>query len=89
MDDGTAGDVTSGDGIFSFLLSRNVGAHTGLLESGQVAEFVFVLGGVDYRSAGVCATAGVAGYLDQGSGLAAVTIEVQADGDRNTIVTVP
>jgi hypothetical protein len=88
-DDGTGGDETAGDGMFSFLLSEAVGPHDGLLNSGQVAEFLFVLSGVEYRSMGAGATAGVSAALDTGGGWVAATIEVQPDGNRNTYVTAP
>ena len=89
VDDGTAGDVTAGDGIFSFLLSEGVGPHTGLLHSGQTAEFIFVLQGVEYRVAGTAAAEGIAGFLDLRGGWQAAEILVQGDGNRNTYVTAP
>ncbi|MCA9549234.1 MAG: hypothetical protein KC933_04315 [Myxococcales bacterium] len=54
LDDGSKGDETSGDGIYTFQLSKNVGAgtdlkHAGLLKTGQQAEFVFVVHGVEYK----------------------------------------
>jgi hypothetical protein len=87
VDDGTAGDVTADDGIFTFLLSEHAGPHDGLLDGGDQPEFVFVLGGVEYKVGGGCATEGVAAYLDDGSGWD--NTDVQVGGNGNTYVAVP
>ncbi|MCB9648711.1 MAG: hypothetical protein H6730_19220 [Deltaproteobacteria bacterium] len=78
VDDGTKGDATAGDGIFTFVLSENVGVgtnlkHAGLLRTGQQAEFVFVFNeGLEYK--GEVAGQGVA-PLTQG-----VKAEISTDG---------
>ena len=38
------GDDEAGDGIFTFVQGKNLGKHTGLLSSGQHAQFTFVFG---------------------------------------------
>jgi hypothetical protein len=55
-DHGTGGDATASDGVFTFVLSDQIGAgqalpHNGKLTSGSTAKFVFVLGGVEYKVA--------------------------------------
>lgn len=95
-DDGTKGDATAGDGIFTFVLSEHVGAgkefiHTGLMKAGDKPEFVWVLGdpGVEYKnSSNVCETSGVGAQTKpQGGAFADRTVEVGTNG--NTFVTVP
>jgi len=54
VDDGTHGDVTAADGVYTMVLSANVGPgtslpHVGLLTAGVDAEFVFVVRGVEYK----------------------------------------
>ena len=54
VDDGTAGDLVANDGVYTMVLSSNVGPgnllpHLGLLQAGIDAEFVIVFGGVEYR----------------------------------------
>jgi hypothetical protein len=90
VDDGTDGDQTAGDGIFSFLLSAHAGPHDGLLLSGQQTEFVFVLGGAEYRAAGGdCSNVGAAAALDLRGGWTAADILVNSSGNGNTYITVP
>ncbi len=47
-DDGTHGDATSGDGIYTYVLSQNLNQNAppypGLLKSGDRPEFIFVFG---------------------------------------------
>ncbi|MBP7125291.1 IPT/TIG domain-containing protein [Myxococcota bacterium] len=54
VDDGNPerGDDVAGDGVFTFVHSRNLGPHDGLLYDGQHAQFVFVfaLQGLDPES---------------------------------------
>ena len=89
VDDGTKGDVTAGDGIYTFVLSENIGAHDGLLHSGDTPEFIFVLGGVEYTSAGVALSSGVNALIDSGSGWSTVPVETLSSGSMATFVTVP
>jgi hypothetical protein len=52
VDDGTAGDETAGDNIYTMVLSENLGKHEGLRKLGEGVEFIFVLDGVEYRVGG-------------------------------------
>ncbi len=99
-DDGTKGDLVAGDGIYTFVLSWWVGRnhpfnHTGLLTSGALTEFVWVLGGVEYKEAGTVAlTAGVgAQVLPRGGSWSPLEVALQQVandfGQRNTYVVVP
>ncbi|MFN3201053.1 MAG: choice-of-anchor X domain-containing protein [Bradymonadia bacterium] len=95
VDDGTNGDVTAGDGVYTFVLSENVGEgtslpHSGLLLSGDMPQFVFVLGGVEYKVGGIASTAGVAASTQAPEGeWADAPVMNQPDGDQNTFITVP
>jgi hypothetical protein len=64
VDDGTKGDEMAGDGRFTFVLGENVGEgtdfpHAGLLHSGDQAEFIFVLAGIEYRVGNEASSQGV------------------------------
>ncbi|MCW8830199.1 MAG: hypothetical protein OQK32_01640 [Gammaproteobacteria bacterium] len=73
VDDGTVGDTQAGDGIYTFELSQYVGAgnaypHLGLLNSGDIPEFLYMLAGIEYKdfttladSTGVTASVKAAG----------------------------
>lgn len=69
VDDGTQGDVTAGDGIYTVVLSMIVGPRTslpnhGLLTAGVSAEFILVVNGLEYRGSGFsCLTEGVGADL--------------------------
>jgi hypothetical protein len=63
-DDATMGDTTAGDGIYTFVLSENLGKHDGLLHSGDKPEFIFVVNGVEYKDAGTAAVEGVTARTD-------------------------
>lgn len=95
VDDGTAGDETAGDGIFTFRLSDHVGAGSelpfnGLLKAGDEAEFVFVLGGVEYKVAGVPPTNGITASVNPGTGWIDLPIENRNEGSNvNTYIAVP
>ena len=90
-DDGTKGDTTAGDGKYTFVLSENLGKHDGLLLPGVDAQFVFVLGGVEYKVAGAPSRAGVKAYTKaQGAAVwTEVTVANMPDGDKNTFVVIP
>jgi len=49
-DDGMKGDSTADDGVYTFVLSENIGKHDGLLKLGAMPEFIFVLDGVEYKN---------------------------------------
>ena len=92
-DDGTKGDETSGDGRFTFVLDEQVGEgtdfpHAGLLQSGDQAEFIFVLDAVEYKVGGTASIQGVtAGTRVPPLSWSAATIEINASG--TSFVTAP
>jgi len=88
VDDGTAGDDTADDDIFTFTLSENLGKHEGLLKTGDQAAFVFVLDSVEYKVDAVPSSTGVNAYLDSGDGFEPAAIANFPDGDQNTYVEV-
>lgn len=94
VDDGTGGDVTASDGIYTFVLGENVGPgtsrpHSGLLNSGDEPQFIFVLGGVEYKVGGAGATTGVtASTQAPGGDWTEQTVEVLSS-NNNTYITVP
>jgi len=49
-DDGLAGDAVAGDGIYSLQLSENFAKHDGLLPSGRLIRYVFILAGDEYKA---------------------------------------
>lgn len=96
VDDGTKGDAMAADGVFTFVLSEFVGEGkplgrlAGLMKTGDEAQFVFVLGGVEYKVAGVPPSQGVvAATKPAGGAFAPVAISNKPDGDRNTFIVVP
>lgn len=89
VDDGTKGDETSGDGIYTFRLSDNLGKHDGLLKRGDMPQFVFVLGGVEYKAGGAPPTTGVAAWLSDGTTTIEIAVANMPEGDKNTFVAVP
>lgn len=90
VDDGTEGDETAADGIYTFVFSEHIGRHDGLLNSGDEPQFVFMLGGVEYKVGGAPSQTGVAAYTQApNDDWVEQTIENQAAGDQNTYITVP
>jgi len=94
-DDGTKGDATAADGIYTMRLSDWAGAgkpykHTGLLKSGQTPEFIWVLNGVEYKLAnGNAATTGLTAAT-KASGAADFTAQtINILGNKNSAITVP
>jgi hypothetical protein len=94
-DDGTGNDATANDGVFTFVLSDHIGAgkllpHNGKLTSGSTAEFVFVLGGVEYKASGVAVSDGAAAatWGPTATAWVSATIGVST-GTGNTFITVP
>ena len=85
-DDGLEGDATADDGIHTFIYSKNLGKHDGLLREGDEAPFVFVLNGTEYKAETGPPTDGATAALDSGSGFVQVAIQTYPDGDRNTYV---
>jgi hypothetical protein len=94
-DDGTLGDRVAADGVFSMQLGMVVGRpplrHSGLLRSGDEAQFVYVLGGVEYKVGGVPPVQGISVYTRVSTSTTWVPAAVtnKPDGDRNTFITVP
>lgn len=94
VDTGAGGDDVAGDGVFTVQLSQHVGGgllrHDGLPNSGQALQFVWVLGGVEYKVGGLAQGAGVTVQVrPQGAAdWLAVIIYVDA-GTNNTYVMVP
>jgi hypothetical protein len=95
VDDGTNGDATAGDKQFTFLMSKAVGTgtaapHSGLLNTGDTAQFVFLLNGVEYK-VGTPPSQGVTAYLTKADGTFNTTPATISfvGNDKNTAVTVP
>lgn len=64
-DDGAKGDAAAADGIYTFVLSENIGKHDGLLKLGDMPEFIFVLDSSEYKNAdGEGASEGVSAWSD-------------------------
>ena len=53
-----------GGGIYEFVWSDHFGPHDGLLNEGDVVQFVFVIDGVEYKNGGVALEDGVSAYTD-------------------------
>jgi len=98
-DDGQNGDETAGDSVFSFALSENVGAgtgfpHSGLLNSGDQPQFVFVIAGVEYKGdigggdTGAL-TDGVSAYTKSPGGAWEQRTIEHVGADNNTAIDVP
>jgi hypothetical protein len=95
LDDGTKGDVTAGDGIFTLVLSQRINGavppYPGLLKTGDKAEFVWVIDGVEYKeTTGDAAQAGVAGATKTGAAAwAPQTVQLTTTGFINTYIQAP
>lgn len=94
-DDGTHGDATAADGKYTFVASDWLGVgktyyHTGLFKSGDIAQFVVVFNGVEYKVDTVPSFAGVTAQIKPAAGAwADIAITNQPAGDKNTLVTFP
>ncbi len=97
VDDGTNGDDVAGDGIFTLVLSKNINSavppYPGLLKTGDKAEFVWMIGGSEYKDpgSGDAASQGVAGFTMSPPATTWVTQPVQltTSGFINTYVQAP
>ncbi|MCA1827300.1 MAG: hypothetical protein ABR567_01840 [Myxococcales bacterium] len=96
LDNGAKGDATAGDKKFTFVLSQYVGTgnplpHTGLLNAGDQAQFIFVFNGVEYKNASGAATQGITAATKAAgaSTFTPTTVQLQTTGDKNTFVTIP
>ena len=58
VDDGTAGDETPGDNVYTMVLSENLDKHEGLRKLGDEVDFIFVLDSVEYRVGGPASDVG-------------------------------
>ncbi|MBL0275841.1 MAG: hypothetical protein IPQ24_07005 [Anaeromyxobacter sp.] len=98
-DDGPAGahgDDVAADGKYTFILSAVLDTthppYPALLATGDQPEFVFVLGGAEYKVGVDAALEGVTGFVKPGAGAwttAPVTLKTGGLGGKNTIITVP
>lgn len=88
FDDGTHGDADAGDGIYTYTLSENATRRL-KLTSGTAAEFIWVLGTVEYKtSEGEGAQGGVEAFTKGATGdFTAATITIA--GNKNTQVVIP
>lgn len=96
FDDGTHGDVTSGDGIYTYTLSDNAKRRL-KLTNGTNVEFIWVLhhllpdagfDNVEYKVGSVAATSGTSADInDNAAGWVAATISMAAND--NTQVVIP
>jgi len=103
VDNGKRGDAVEKDGVYTFVLSENLGKHDCLLLAGDHPQFVFTFtlpeqppaDGIEYKGDdGAAVAAGVTAWVDPlGTGAwqdAPVTLELASDGRRqNTTVVVP
>jgi hypothetical protein len=91
-DDGTHGDDTSGDSKYTFILSNAIGAgnlapHSGLLASGDSAEFVWVFSGNEYKDANGQSSVGVTAFLKaSGGSFASAAITEASNGNPAVVV---
>ncbi len=95
LDNGTKGDVTAADGIFTLVLSQNINTaappYPGLLKTGDRAEFVWVIDGVEYKdAAGAASPQGAAGATKTGAAAwAPQTVQLTTTGFINTYIQAP
>ncbi|MBU1413620.1 hypothetical protein KKC22_19065 [Myxococcota bacterium] len=93
VDDGTDGDASAEDDLYTFVLSTQVGPgtaspHAGLLHSGDAPEFLIVISGAEYKDNGAALTDGVQAFSrPQGGDWTELTVGLHANG--NTLVTIP
>jgi hypothetical protein len=99
VDDGTKGDATAGDGIYTYVLSANVDQtkppYPGLLKTNDKPEFIFVFNGKEYKDpAGIAATDGVAAgtKASTATNFTPATVAITGGtglGSGNTYITIP
>jgi hypothetical protein len=97
-DDGLEGDLRQGDGVYTLVMSVRIGPgtpwiHTGLLASGDEPEFVWVLGGFEYKgSSGMAIPDGVAAETRCPDGAWKSQPVIEGPNDKtnnNTYIVVP
>lgn len=72
LDDGSGGDDTAGDGLYTYVHLNKLGPHDGGLNPGDEAQFVFVIGygeggadeGIEYKVNGDAVPDGVKAWTD-------------------------
>lgn len=95
FDDGTMGDATATDGMYTFQLGQYTGAgnylpHFGLLNPGDKPEFVVVFNGKEYKdSSGNCLSTGITGETKAGAGAWTAAPITLNPANNNTWITVP
>ncbi|MBI4817814.1 MAG: hypothetical protein HY791_16250 [Deltaproteobacteria bacterium] len=99
FDDGTKGDETAADRVYTFVLSENLGAHEGLLKSGDEPRFVFTFNGpngLEYKGtlapfvSAVPLVDGVtAEYKPMNGTFTSTTVKHDDTNDHNTYITIP
>lgn len=87
VDDGTKGDESAGDQVFTFVLSQNLDRNQGLLKAGEDTEFIFVLNGVEYRVEGAAAKMGANASLKTGADWTTTEIMTRTTGSQNLYVS--
>ena len=93
-DDGTHGDATAGDGKYTFVASDWVGVgktyyHTGLFKSGDLAQFVIVFNGVEYKVDNAMSWVGVTAQIKPAGGAWTDATIAAGGNDHNPSVTFP
>lgn len=96
LDDGQNGDEKAGDGVYTYIHSKHLGVHDGLLYLEQHVQFVFVFNsedGVEYKINGDAATEGVRAFTDynkRGEFLEEeISLELESRGkSKNTTIIV-
>jgi hypothetical protein len=80
--------------VYTFVASDSLGAgkkfyHSGLFASGAAPEWVFMLGGLDYKALGVAASGGVTAYTKAAGTNTWVSQPIVLNAGNNTSVVVP
>ena len=95
VDDGTMGDLQTGDGIYTFELSQYVGAgnaypNLGLLNSGDIPEFIYHLASSEYKDSNADADSNgvTASVMASGAG-SWTTVPITVSLSQSSSITVP
>lgn len=89
FDDGTHGDATANDGVFTYTLSENATRRL-KLTSGTIQEWVWVIGGVEYKkTSGGAEDTGVVAYTKGPSDSGFVTAAITFATNGNTMIVIP
>lgn len=87
-DDGTHGDATASDGIYTYTLSLNAIRRL-KLASGANAEFIWVVGGVEYKDGSAGELNGVKAFVKGATGDFVEKTVAVLDSNQNTYVAIP